>query len=75
MRHIKSLKEQMLEGELVKRKVLEDLESERMKELERRARQAKTREELDRANQDLKAYKEELKRKDQQEEQRHQDYA
>ncbi len=62
MKYIKGMKEQMLEGELVKRKVLEELENERIKELERRARQAKTRDELDRANQELKAYKDELKR-------------
>lgn len=64
IRYIKNIKEQMLEGELVKRKALEELENERLKELQRRARQAKTRDELDHANIDLKAYKEELKRKD-----------
>ena len=40
----------MLEGELVKRKALEELEKERIKEMQRKAKQARTREELDVAN-------------------------
>ena len=53
---IKNLKEEMLEGELIKRKAREDLEAARIAELQRRAKQARTREDLDSANQDLKAY-------------------
>jgi hypothetical protein len=40
----------MLEGELVKRRALEELEIEKNKELERKRLQVKTREELIRAN-------------------------
>jgi hypothetical protein len=66
--YIKRVKEEMLEGELVKRKARQELEAERLKELERRKRQAKTREELTLANEDLKRYNEELKRKEREEE-------
>jgi hypothetical protein len=38
VKHVRQYKEQMLEGELVKRKALEELEKDRIKELERRAR-------------------------------------
>ena len=57
MKHIKAYKEQLLEGELVKRKALEELEKDRIKEMQRKTKQARTREELDHANQELKAYK------------------
>lgn len=59
MTYIKKLKDEVMEGELIKRKAREDLEAARLQELERRAKQARTREELDRANHELKAYKEE----------------
>jgi hypothetical protein len=58
----------MLEGELVKRKALEELEVERLKELDRKNRQLKTRDELNRANEDLKRYNEEMKRREREEE-------
>ena len=38
--HIRKMKEELLEGELVKRKAKEELEVERLKDLERRKRQA-----------------------------------
>ena len=50
VKHIKEYKEQILEGELVKRKALEELEKDRLKEMQRKAKQARTREELDLAN-------------------------
>lgn len=50
VKHIRAYKEQQLEGELIKRKALEELENERIKEMQRKAKQAKTREELDHAN-------------------------
>ena len=75
VKHIKQYKEQVLEGDLVKRKALEDLEKDRVKELERKAKQARTREELDLANRELKAYKEELKKKDEEDHKRQDDYA
>jgi hypothetical protein len=55
MTYIKKLKDDILEGELIKRKAREDLEAARIAELQRRAKQARTREDLDSANQDLKA--------------------
>ena len=54
--YIKKLKDEILKGELIKRKAREDLEAARIAELQRRAKQARTREDLDSANQDLKAY-------------------
>lgn len=60
----------MLEGELVKRKAREELELDRLKELERRKLQARTREELKKANEDLKLYNEDLRRKELEEEKR-----
>ena len=68
--YIKRVKEEMLEGELVKRKARQELELEKQKELERRKRQAKTREELTQANEALKRYNDELKRKEREEEER-----
>ena len=59
MTYIKKLKDEVMEGELIKRKAREDLEAARLQELERRAKQARTREDLDKANQELKAYKDE----------------
>jgi hypothetical protein len=59
MNYIKKLKDEVLEGELIKRKAREDLEAARLLELQRKAKQARTREELDKANQELKAYKDE----------------
>ncbi len=44
MNYIKKLKDEVLEGELIKRKAKEDLEAARLQELERRAKQARTRE-------------------------------
>ena len=73
--YIKRVKEEMLEGELVKRKARQELELEKQKELERRKRQAKTREELTQANEALKRYNDELKRKEREEEERQAAYA
>jgi hypothetical protein len=50
----------MLEGQLIKKKALEDIELEKQKELERRLKQAKTREDFKKANDELKAFNEEL---------------
>jgi hypothetical protein len=62
--HIRRMKEEMLEGELVKRKAKEEIERERLKELERKKRQAKSREEFKQANEDLKRYNEGLRQKE-----------
>jgi len=72
--YIKRMKEEMLEGELVKRKAREDLENESLKELQRRGKQAKTREELKSANDDLKRYNEDLKKRDRTEEEKQNEY-
>ena len=68
MSYIKKLKDEIMEGELVKRKAREDLEAARIKEMERLAKQARTREDLDSANHELKAYKEEQRKKDEERE-------
>jgi len=62
--HIRRMKEEMLEGELVKRKAKEEIERDRLKELERKKRQAKSREEFKQANEDLKRYNEGLRQKE-----------
>ena len=50
MNYIKKLKDEVLEGELIKRKAKEDLEAAHLLELKRKAKQAKTREEIGRAH-------------------------
>lgn len=50
MNFIKSLKEDELEGELIKKQVEEELEREKLKELERRKRAAKQKADLRDAN-------------------------
>jgi hypothetical protein len=47
---------------LIKRQTQHDLEKEREKELQKRVQGAKTREELKKANEDLKAYLAHLKK-------------
>ncbi len=53
---IKKLKNDKIEGQLIKKQVEINLELERQKEYERKLKQAKTREELKRANDDLYSY-------------------
>ena len=50
LNYIKQLKEEMLEGELIKRQVEEDLEREKQKELARQKRVAEMRADLNEAN-------------------------
>lgn len=57
----------MLEGELIKRQTTKDQESDRKKEQVRKAMQAKMREEFRRANEDLKLFQIEQKKKEQEE--------
>lgn len=75
MAFIKKLKEQMLEGELIKRQTTQDQEADRKKELAHRATQAKMREDFRRANEDLKLYSAELKKKELEELKRLEQYA
>jgi hypothetical protein len=53
LNYIKKLKEEQLEGELIKRQVEEELEREKLRDMERHKRAAKTREEFKKANEDL----------------------
>lgn len=73
--HIRRIKEEMLEGELVKRKAKEELERDRLKEVERRKRQAKSREEFKLTNEELRRYNEGLRRKEAEEAKRQEAYA
>jgi Trichohyalin-plectin-homology domain len=73
--YIKRIKEELLEGELVKRKAKDELEVERLKELERKRLQARTREQLIKANEDLKVYNQGLKQKERDEEVKQAEYA
>lgn len=47
------MKEEQLEGELIKKQVEEELEREKLRDLERKKRAAKTREEFKKANEEL----------------------
>ncbi len=47
------MKEEQLEGELIKKQVEEELEREKLRDMERLKRAAKTREEFKKANEDL----------------------
>ena len=53
MNFIKNMKEDELEGELIKKQVEEELEREKLKELERRKRAAKQKDDFKRANEEL----------------------
>jgi hypothetical protein len=53
LNYIKKLKEEQLEGELIKRQVEEELEREKLRDMERLKRAAKTREEFKQANEEL----------------------
>lgn len=50
LRYIKKIKEEMLEGELIKRQVEEDLEREKQKEIGRQKRVAQNRADLSKVN-------------------------
>ena len=53
LNYIKKLKEEQLEGELIKKQVEEELEREKLRDLDRLKRAAKTREEFKHANEEL----------------------
>jgi len=53
LNYIKKLKEEQLEGELIKKQVEEELEREKLRDMERHKRAAKTREEFKTANEEL----------------------
>jgi len=52
LNYIKKLKEDMLEGELIKRQVQDDLEREKIRELQRQKKAMQIKEDIDRANKD-----------------------
>ena len=51
--HVRKMKEDQLEGQLIKRHVQDELEREHQKEIERKERMAKQKEAFEKANQDL----------------------
>lgn len=68
--YIKKMKEEQLEGELIKKQVEEELEREKLRDVERKKRAAKTREEFKKANEELLALQAEMAIKEKEEEKR-----
>ena len=64
------MKEEQLEGELIKKQVEEELEREKLRDIERKKRAAKTREDFKRANEELLALQSEMAIKEKEEEHR-----
>ena len=53
LNYIKKMKEEQLEGELIKKQVEEELEREKLRDIERKKRAAGTRQEFQKANDEL----------------------
>lgn len=53
LNYIKKMKEEQLEGELIKKQVEEELEREKLRDIERKKRAAATRQEFQKANDEL----------------------
>lgn len=70
MNYIKKLKEEQLEGELIKKQVEEELEREKLRDLERLKRAAQTREDFKKANEDLLKIQAQIALKEKEEERR-----
>jgi len=68
--YIKKMKEEQLEGELIKKGVEEELERERQREIERHKRVAQTRKEFEDANAELLRIQAQIALKEQEEERR-----
>jgi len=75
LNYIKQLKEEMLEGELIKRQVEEDIEREKVREVNRQKRVAQMRSDLAEANKNLMAQKEAERLKDLEDERRVEEHA
>lgn len=75
LNYIKKMKEEQLEGQLIKKQVEEELEREKLRDLERLKRAAKTREEFKRANEELLKIQQEIAVKEQEEERKIEEYA
>ena len=72
---IKKMKEEQLEGQLIKKQVEEELEREKLRDLERKKRAAQSREEFKKANEDLLKIQAEIALKEKEEERRIEEYA
>ena len=70
MNFIKKIKEEELEGELIKKQVQGELDKEKMRDVQRVERVKKTREEFKNANEDLLRLQAQIALKEQEEEQR-----
>lgn len=75
LNYIKKMKEEQLEGQLVKKQVEEELEREKLRDLERLKRAAKTREQFKKANEELLKIQQEIAVKEQEEERKIEEYA
>merc|ERR1711981_1239911 len=70
LNYIKKMKEEQLEGELIKKQVEEELERERLRDVERKKRAAHTREEFKKANEELLQIQAEIALKEREEDKR-----
>lgn len=75
LNYIKKMKEEQLEGQLVKKQVEEELEREKLRDLERLKRAAKTRDQFKKANEELLKIQQEIAVKEQEEERKIEEYA
>ena len=75
MSFIKKLKEDELEGQLIKKQVEEELEREKLKELDRRKKAQDTKDQLKKANDDLVKLQAEIALKEKEEERRIEEHA
>ena len=75
MSFIKRMKEDELEGELIKKQVEEELEREKQKELDRRKKAANQREEYTKANEELLKIQAQIAIKEKEEDKRIEEYA
>ena len=69
------MKEEQLEGELIKKQVEEELEREKLRDIERKKRAAATRQEFQKANDELLKIQQQIALKEQEEEKRQEEYA
>jgi len=69
------MKEEQLEGELIKKQVEEEIEREKLRDMERKKRAAQTREEFKKANEELLQVQAEIALKEREEEKRIEEYA
>lgn len=75
LNYIKKMKEEQLEGELIKKQVEEELEREKLRDMERKKRAAGTRQDFQKANDELLKIQQQIAVKEQEEEKRQEEYA